>query len=84
MKLKAGRELSQLEIIKRLNLMEIEYNPNIMGKKYYIDLYNKAIQSSQNVEKIKIFPIILLEVVESSDICILLNRIMLMCVGIFT
>jgi hypothetical protein len=53
MKLKAGRELSQLEIIKRLNLMEIEYNPNIMGKKYYIDLYNKAIQSSQNVEKIK-------------------------------
>jgi hypothetical protein len=53
MKLKAGRELSQLEIIKRLNLMEIEYNPNIMGKKYYIDLYNKAIQSSRNVEKIK-------------------------------
>ncbi len=53
MKLKAGRELSQLEIIKRLNLMEIEYNPTIMGKKYYIDLYNKAIESPINIEKIK-------------------------------
>ena len=53
MKLKDGKELSQLEIIKRLNLMGIGYNPEIIGKKYYIDLYNEAIRSSKNKLKIK-------------------------------
>ena len=53
MKLKSGRELTQLEIIKRLNLMGIEYNSDIIGKNYYIDLYNKAIQSKDNLDKIK-------------------------------
>ena len=53
MKLKSGRELTQLEIIKRLNLMGIEYNSDILGKNYYIDLYNKAIQSKDNLAKIK-------------------------------
>ena len=53
MKLKDGKGLSYLEIIKRLNLMGIEYNSDIIGKKYYIDLYNKAIQSPFNQEKIK-------------------------------
>ena len=53
MKLKDGKELSQLEIIKRLNIMGIGYNPEIIGKKYYIDLYNEAIRSSKNKQKIK-------------------------------
>ena len=54
MKLKDGKSLSHLEIIKRLNLMGIDYNPDIIGKKYFIDLYNKAIQSPINREKIKL------------------------------
>ena len=53
MKLKSGKELSHLEIIKRLNLMGIQYNRDIIGKKYYIDLYNKAIESPVNIEKIE-------------------------------
>ena len=53
MKLKSGRELTHLEIIKRLNLMGIEYNSDIIGKNYYIDLYNEAIKSSENLAKIK-------------------------------
>ena len=53
MKLKNGRELSILEIIKRLNIMGIEYNSDIIGKKYYIELYDKAIKSPSNLEKIK-------------------------------
>ena len=53
MKLKDGRDLSHLEIIKRLNIMGIGYNPDIIGKNYYIDLYNKAIKSPSNIEKIK-------------------------------
>ena len=53
MKLKDGRELSHLEIIKRLNLMGVGYNPDILGKNYYIELYNKAIKLPNNKEKIK-------------------------------
>ena len=53
MKLKSGKELSHLEIIKRLNMMGIQYNRDIIGKKYYIDLYNKAIESPVNIEKIE-------------------------------
>ena len=53
MKLKSGKELSQLEIMKRLKKMDIEYNSDIIGKNYYINLYNDAICSSVNVLKIK-------------------------------
>ena len=53
MKLKSGKELSQLEIMKRLKTMGIEYNSDIIGKNYYINLYNDAIRSSVNVLKIK-------------------------------
>ena len=53
MKLKLGKDLSQLEIIKRLNTMGIEYNSDIIGKNYYIKLYNEAIQSKENLIKIK-------------------------------
>jgi len=53
MKLKSGKELSQLEIMKRLNTMGIEYNADIIGKNYYINLYDEAIRSSINVLKIK-------------------------------
>jgi hypothetical protein len=53
MKLKSGKDLSQLEIIKRLNTMGIEYNSDIIGKNYYIKLYNEAIQSKENLIKIK-------------------------------
>ena len=51
MKLKSGKDLSQLEIIKRLNTMGIEYNSDIIGKNYYIKLYNEAIQSNENTIK---------------------------------
>ena len=54
MKLKTGKELNQLEIIKRLNIMGIDYNSDIIGKNYYIDLYDKAIKSKLNLQKIKI------------------------------
>jgi hypothetical protein len=54
MKLKTGKELNQLEIIKRLNIMGIDYNSDIIGKNYYIDLYDKAIKSKLNLEKIKL------------------------------
>ena len=53
MKLKDGKELSHLEIVKRLNLMGVGYNPDILGKNYYIELYNKAIKLPNNKEKIK-------------------------------
>ena len=53
MKLKSGKELSQLEIIKRLNTMGIKYNSDIIGKNYYVNLYNDAIQSYSNKMKIK-------------------------------
>ena len=33
--------------------MGIEYNSDIIGKNYYIDLYNEAIKSSENLAKIK-------------------------------
>ena len=45
MRMKSGKELTHLEIIKRLNLMGVNYDSSIIGKKYYIDLYNKEIQS---------------------------------------
>lgn len=53
MKLKDGKYLSHLEIIKRLNLMGIGYDSDIIGKNYYIELYNKAIKTPLNREKIK-------------------------------
>ena len=53
MKMKSGKELTQLEIMKRLNAMGIEYNSDIIGKNYYINLYDEAIRSSINVLKIK-------------------------------
>ena len=53
MKMKSGKELTQLEIMKRLNAMGIEYNSDIIGKNYYINLYDEAIRSSVNVLKIK-------------------------------
>ena len=53
MKMKSGKELTQLEIMKRLNTMGIEYNSDIIGKNYYINLYDEAIRSSVNVLKIK-------------------------------
>ena len=52
MKLKSGKELSQLEIMKRLNAMGIKYNSDIIGKNYYINLYDEAIQSNSNLMKI--------------------------------
>ncbi len=51
--MKSGKELTQLEIMKRLNAMGIEYNSDIIGKNYYINLYDEAIRSSVNVLKIK-------------------------------
>ena len=53
MELKDGKELNKLTLIKRLNLMDVYYNPNILDKKYYIDLYNKEIQSLSNQKKIQ-------------------------------
>ena len=53
MKLRSGKELSQLEIMKRLNTMGIKYNSDIIGKNYYINLYNEAIQYIPNLMKIK-------------------------------
>ena len=53
MKLKSGKDLSQLEIMKRLNTMGIKYNPDIIGKNYYINLYDEAVQSNSNLMKIK-------------------------------
>ena len=53
MKLKDGKELTQFTLIKRLNLMGVNYNKNILGKNYYIDLYNKYIQSISNQNKIR-------------------------------
>ena len=53
MKLRSGKELRQLEIMKRLNTMGIKYNSDIIGKNYYINLYNEAIQSTPNLMKIK-------------------------------
>jgi hypothetical protein len=50
--MKSGKELTYLEIIKRLNLMGVNYDSSIIGKKYYIDLYNKEIQSLDNQQKI--------------------------------
>ena len=51
--MKSGKELTQLELLKRLNLMGIKYDSNIMGKNYYINLYDKEINSPINQEKIK-------------------------------
>lgn len=53
MKIKSGKELSQLALIKRLNLMGVKYDSSIMGKNYYIDLYDKEILSPLNQAKIK-------------------------------
>ena len=53
MKLKSGKDLTQLEIMKRLNAMGIKYNSDIIGKNYYVNLYNEAIQSHSNLIKIK-------------------------------
>ena len=53
MKLKSGKELSQFEIKKRLNTMGINYNSDIIGKNYYINLYDEAILSNSNIMKIK-------------------------------
>ena len=53
MKLKSGKDLSQFEIKKRLNAMGIKYNSDIIGKNYYINLYNEAILSNSNLMKIK-------------------------------
>ena len=53
MKIKSGKHLTQLEIIKRLNLMGINYDPSIIGKNYYINLYDKEIQSPINQQKIQ-------------------------------
>ena len=52
MRMKSGKELTHLEIVKRLNLMGVNYDSSIIGKKYYIDLYNKEIQSLDNQQKI--------------------------------
>ena len=53
MELKDGKQLSKLALIKRLNLMNVDYNPNLLDKQYYIDLYNKEIQSLSNQKKIQ-------------------------------
>ena len=53
MRLKSGKELPQFNLIKRLNLMGVNYNKNILGKNYYADLYDKEIQSTENQFKIK-------------------------------
>ena len=53
MKLKSGKDLSQYEIKKRLNTMGIKYNSDIIGKNYYINLYDEAILSNSNIMKIK-------------------------------
>ena len=53
MKIKSGKQLTQLEIIKRLNLMGIKYDPTIIGKNYFINLYDKEILSPTNQQKIQ-------------------------------
>ena len=53
MKIKSGKQLTQLEIIKRLNLMGIKYDPTIIGKNYFINLYDKEILSPTNQLKIQ-------------------------------
>ena len=53
MKLKDGKELNKLTLIKRLNLMDASYNPKIYDKQYYIDFYNREIQSLLNQNKIQ-------------------------------
>ena len=53
MKIKSGKELTQLEIIKRLNLMGVKYDSTINGKNYYINLYDKQVISPSKQEKIK-------------------------------
>ena len=53
MKVKSGKSLTQLEIIKRLKLMGIKYDSTIIGKSYYINLYNKEVELPSNQEKIK-------------------------------
>ena len=53
MRRKSGKELTQLELLKRLNLMGIKYDPTITGKNYYINLYDKEVQSPLNQEKIQ-------------------------------
>ena len=53
MRIKSGKELTQLEIIKRLNLMGVKFDSTINGKNYYINLYNKQIISPSKKEKIK-------------------------------
>ena len=52
MRMKSGKELTHLELIKRLNLMGVKYDSSIIGKKYYIDLYNKEVQSLDSQQKI--------------------------------
>ena len=53
MRIRLGKELTQLEIINRLNLMGIKYDPSITGKNYYINLYNKGVASPSKIQKIK-------------------------------
>ena len=53
MRLKSGKELPQFVLLKRLNLMGVNYNKNILGKNYYADLYDKEIKSIENQFKIK-------------------------------
>ena len=53
MRIRLGKELTQLEIINRLNLMGIKYDPSITGKNYYINLYNKGLSSPSKILKIK-------------------------------
>ena len=50
--IRPGMAFSLRELKSRLHAMDIPMDPNIKEKKYYVDLYNKAIIDDNNKDKI--------------------------------
>lgn len=50
--IRPGMAFSLRELKSRLHAMDIPMDPNIREKKYYVDLYNKAIKDDNNKDKI--------------------------------
>ena len=50
--IRPGMAFSLRELKSRLHAMDIPMDPNIREKKYYVDLYNKAIIDDNNKDKI--------------------------------
>lgn len=48
-----GEQFTKSEIKKRLNKMQVPFDNSNQSKEYYINLYNKAIESEENCLKIK-------------------------------